>query len=125
MKKKYFDILFVEPCTNFFIRILAKLGIAQRVEYSGVIPDFVDLEGVRKLAKKYRYEVNINTLWDIPEEYIRTICKQKSKMESVLLTLIDIASSFGNLIKFGSFAIVHLQFNKKKYRHSFYKPNKG
>jgi len=124
MQKKYFDIFFVEPCTNFFIRFLAKLGLAQRVEYSGVHPDFIDLVRVGELAKKYKYKLHLNTIWDIPEEYIRRICKEGSWVESVLLIIIDLSSKVGNLLNWGSFAIVHLQINETRSGYRIYSPRK-
>lgn len=112
MKKKYENIFFVEPCTNFLIKFLAKLGLAQREEYSGLIPDFIDLEKLKKTVGRYGYHANIKTIWDIPEEYIRLICKKGSGIESALLKAIDLASAIGNLFNFGSFAIVHLHNEK-------------
>ena len=104
-------MLFVEPCTNLLIKILAKFGLAQRIEYSGVRPDFIDLGKVKKLATTYHYWADIKTIWDIPEEYIRLICKKGSGLESIFLKLIDAASAVGDLFNFGSFAVVSL--NKK------------
>lgn len=108
LKKKYDNIFLVEPCTNFLIKIMAKLGMAQREEYSGLIPDFIDLNKVKSLADKYEYEIKICTIWEVPEEYARKICKKGSFLESILLLIIDIASTIGGVFNFGSFAIVHL-----------------
>lgn len=109
LKRKYHDLLFVEPCTNFLIKIMARIGLAQREEYSGLIPDFIDLNKVKSLADKYGYEIKISTIWEVPEEYIRKICKKGSLLESILLLLIDFASMVGKVFNFGSFAIVHLR----------------
>lgn len=114
MKKKYENILFVEPCTNFLVKLLASLGLAQRTEYSGVKPDFLDLEKIEKRAKKWGYKIKINTLWDIPEEYIGKVSKRGSATEKFIQDVIDIFSIVTNLINFGSFAIVHLQLNDKQ-----------
>jgi len=109
MQKGYQNIFFVEPCTNFLVKIMVKLGLAQRAEYSGVIPDFVDLSKVKNLASKHKYSVSINTIWEIPEDYFRIICKKKSILQQILLCFIDIISRVGNLFQFGSFAIVSLK----------------
>lgn len=113
MRKGYYDIFFVEPCTNFFVKFLAKIGLAQRIEYSGVRPDFLDLNKIKEVAKKYNYKIYINTLWDIPEEYVRKICSKGSATEKVIQKFTDLFSQFTNLLNFGSFAIVHLAKNVK------------
>lgn len=108
MKKGYADIFFVEPCTNFLIKILARLGLAQRVEYSGVKPDFLDLSKIKRTARKLSYEVTIKTLWEIPEEYVRHVAKKGSASEKLIVSLIDLLSAIGNTFSFGSFAVAHL-----------------
>lgn len=108
MKKGYGDIFFVEPCTNFLIKILAKMGLAQRIEYSGVKPDFLDLSKIKRIAKKLKYEVTIKTLWEVPEEYVRYVAKKGSISEKLIVGLIDLASTVGNNFGFGSFAVAHL-----------------
>ncbi|KKQ95039.1 MAG: hypothetical protein UT21_C0009G0004 [Candidatus Woesebacteria bacterium GW2011_GWA1_39_11b] len=109
LQKKYKNIFFIEPCTNFIIKILAKYNLAQRVEYSGLKPDFLDIGILKKLSKKYEYKLKIRTLWDIPEDYIRIICKKDSLLQTILLKFIDIFSWTGNLFHFGSFAVVSLE----------------
>lgn len=111
MKKGYKDIFFVEPCTNLFIKFLAVIGLAQRIEYSGVRPDFLDLKEIKRVANKHNYKITINTLWDIPEEYVRKFCKKGSGIEKVIQKLTDIFSKVTNILKFGSFAVVHLYKN--------------
>ena len=109
LQRGYKNILFVEPTTNFVIKILARFNLAQRVEYSGIRPDFLDINRLKKLSKKYEYKLKIRTLWDIPEDFIRVICKKGSPLEPLLLKLIDLISKTGNLFQFGSFAIVSLE----------------
>jgi len=109
LQRGYKNILFVEPSTNFIIRILAKFGLAQREEYSGLIPDFLDIRKLKTLSNKYKYRLKIHTLWDIPEEYFRIICKKESLLQNILLRLIDLISQVGNIFQFGSFAIVSLE----------------
>lgn len=109
LQKGFKNILFVEPSTNFIIRILAIFGLAQREEYSGLKPDFLDIPKLRKLSKKYKYKLEIRTLWDIPEEYFRIVCKKESLLQNILLQLIDFISQIGNIFQFGSFAIVSLE----------------
>ncbi|OGM15580.1 hypothetical protein A2V56_00270 [Candidatus Woesebacteria bacterium RBG_19FT_COMBO_42_9] len=112
LKRKFKNILFVEPTTNFLIKILAKFNLAQRVEYSGLKPDFLDIDILKKLSKKYNYNLKIRTLWDIPEDYFRVICKRDSLLQTILLKFIDIFSQVGNVFQFGSFAVVSLEQSK-------------
>jgi DNA-directed RNA polymerase subunit RPC12/RpoP len=109
LQKRFKNIFFVEPSTNFMIKILAKFNLAQRVEYSGVKPDFLDIEKLKRLAKKYNYDLKIRTLWDVPEEYFRVICKKESLLQTILLGIIDLISTVGDKIQFGSFAVVALE----------------
>jgi uncharacterized protein YbaR (Trm112 family) len=111
LQKKYKHIIIVEPCTNFLIRILAKFGVAQREEYSGVIPDFLDIRTLRNLCKKNNYQVQVNTIWEIPEGYFRLIVKRGSILEKFILRLIMSMSVVTNIFGVGSFAIAYL--NKK------------
>lgn len=114
LQNKYKNILFVEPCTNFVIKILAKFNLAQRIEYSGLKPDFVDIKILKKLAKKYNYNLKIRTIWEIPEDFFKVICKKDSPWQTFLLKVIDSISSWGNNFQFGSFAIVSLERAKRK-----------
>jgi hypothetical protein len=109
LQKGYKNILFVEPSTNFLINILAKYGRAQRVEYSGLKPEFLNIGTLKKLSKKYNYALKIHTIWDIPEDYFRIICKNKSTLQSIILRFIDLISYVTNFFQFGSFAIVSLE----------------
>lgn len=110
LRRRYKNILFVEPTTNFVIKFLALFGLAQRVEYSGLKPEFLDIGILKKLARKHKYNLKIRTLWHIPEDYFRFICKKGSKLESPLLKLIDLFSQLGSIFQFGSFSVVSLEF---------------
>lgn len=113
LQRKFKNIFFVEPSTNFVIKILAKFNLAQRIEYSGVKPDFLDIGKLKRLAKKYKYNLKIRTLWDVPEEFFRVICKKESLLQTVLLGLIDLISKVGDKFQFGSFSVVSLERNSK------------
>lgn len=63
----YQNIFLVEPASNFFIRLLEKKGLSQRIEYSGCKPGRLDFKTVKVLVDKYNYELDINSLWSFPE----------------------------------------------------------
>lgn len=114
VKKNYKHILLVEPCTNFLVKILARMGLAERVEYSGLKPEFLDLKKFAKAVNQYDYKVRIKTMWEVPEDYFRVICKKEGLLQTFLVALIDLISAVGNLFKFGNFAIISLERKNDK-----------
>lgn len=109
LKKGYRDVLFVEPTTNALVKLLAKLGLAEREEYSGLKPKWLDLGKLNELTRKYGYKSSIITMWDIPEGYFRKFYKKEGIVQDIFLSFVDIISGITNLFKFGSFSIVHLR----------------
>lgn len=109
LERNYKHILFVEPSTNFLVRIMAKLGLAERVEYSGLKPEFLDLNKLKTVAEKYDYQISVDTIWEVPEDYFRIFCKKEGIVQNLLVGLIDLTTYVGNFFKFGNFAIVSLE----------------
>lgn len=107
--KNYHNILFVEPTSNFVIRYLARKGLAQREEYSGLKPKWLKLDELHKLCRKYGYESFVTTIWEIPEDYFRKFHKGEGIIQKIFLFAIDIISVITNILKFGSFSIVYLR----------------
>ncbi|NMD00697.1 MAG: hypothetical protein GYA62_13385 [Bacteroidales bacterium] len=114
LAKGYKDIIIVEPCTNFIIKILAKLGMAQKEEYSGMIPDFLDIKKLKEIASHRKYKLQIKTMWDIPENYIRLFSKEDGILEKIFMKLIYTFSLITNYFSIGSFAIVY--FKKSDFK---------
>lgn len=109
LKQKYNNILFVEPTNNIVIKWLAKKGLAQRIEYSGVKPGRLDNNILSELAKKYNYTIKCKTIIDIPIDYVHKFIKKDSTMEAFFCNFMLALSSILNLFKFGNFTIAHLQ----------------
>jgi hypothetical protein len=107
--KNYNNILFVEPSTNFIIQYLTKMGLAQREEYSGLKPKWLELKKLRKLCRRHGYEMFVTTMWEIPEEYFRKFYKKEGLIQAITLFLIDVISGITNLLKIGSFSICYLK----------------
>lgn len=105
----YKHIFFVEPADNFLIKWLARKGLAQRVEYSGVKPGRLDLKKLYSLCKVHGYKSSVTTTWHFPEDYFRKFCRSSGLVQSLFLLLIDAFSAATNLLKFGNVAICYLQ----------------
>ncbi len=107
--KNYNNILLVEPSTNFIVQFLSKMGLAQREEYSGLKPMWLELKKLRKLCRRYGYKMSVTTMWEIPEEYFRRFYKKEGSVQAIALLLIDAVSCITNIFKVGSFSIVYLK----------------
>jgi hypothetical protein len=53
------------------------MGLAQREEYSGLKPKWLELKKLRKLCRRHGYEMFVTTMWEIPEEYFRKFYKKE------------------------------------------------
>jgi hypothetical protein len=109
MAKGFRQVLLVEPCNNFLMRWLAKRGLAQRVEYSGVKPGRLDLNTLRSLCRTHGYTSSIVTTWHFPEDYFAKICKSDGIFQRVFLFLIDVWSAATRPFHFGNTAICYLK----------------
>lgn len=109
LTKNYNNIVLVEPSTNFIVFCLTKLGLAQREEYSGLIPKWLEIKKIRKICRRHGYKMNVTTMWEIPEVYMRKLCKKKGLIQSITISLIDAISVITNLFNVGSFSIIHLK----------------
>jgi hypothetical protein len=107
----YERIFLVEPCTNVLMRQLARRGLAQRVEYSGVEPDRFDLRRVRDLCARHGYTETISTLWEFPDDYYRRVTRGKggARGERAATAFIDGCSAVGRPFQFGNFAMCILR----------------
>lgn len=105
----YKHILFVEPTNNLIIKWLAKLNLAQRIEYSGLKPGRLEIKKVFKLCKLYEYESRIITLWECPEDYFKKINISSKHFQNYFLFFIDLLSTLTKPFKLGNMSIVHLR----------------
>jgi hypothetical protein len=105
----YKHIFFVEPTNNLLIKWLAKHGLAQRIEYSGVKPGRLNLNKLYSLCKEYGYKPLITTMWHFPEDYYRKYIGYSRLLQSLFLILIDLFSIITRPIRFGNESIVYLQ----------------
>ena len=108
----YADIFFVEPTTNWLIRALARRGVAQRIEYSGVDPDRLDIGRVRELARKYGYTTRIRTEWAIPIDYVAAAARKlhlpRRAVDRSVLAACGALGALGRPFHFGNFTVCAL-----------------
>jgi uncharacterized protein YbaR (Trm112 family) len=102
------DLVIVEPVTNLPLGFLARLGLVQRVEYSGTRPDWLFLPRVEALASDRGYKVVSRTWWEIPAYLSPVWLNNYPKLCCSFYHLVEKISVFTNLIRFGSMAAVHL-----------------
>jgi uncharacterized protein YbaR (Trm112 family) len=105
----YTNIFFVEPTGNWLVRALARLGLAQRVEYSGVKPGLLRLDRLRQLCREYGYQASITAVLEFPEDYFRKICPKDGAWQSFLLGCMDLMSLLLRPFNFGYMTIGHLR----------------
>ena len=74
----YDSICFVEPCSNWLMRIFARLGLAQHEEYSGLEPDRLDLKRLRRLCDRYGYRLEVRTMWELPVDYVERLSRNST-----------------------------------------------
>ena len=109
LRHGYRYIVLNEPANNWLIRRLARRGMAQRVEYSGVKPGRLELATVRALAQRYGYHMHTTTLWIVPGDYYRKLWGSSTVLQPLFLAAIRALSRLTNLIKFGNQAVVRLE----------------
>jgi hypothetical protein len=114
LKYGYQQIYFVEPSTNWVIESLAKRGLAQRIEYSGVDPDRLNIKLLKSLCRENGYRLDVHTLWEFPDDYFRRFLRKFLRRERSTIVergfhlLIDTISIVGRPFRFGNFAVCRL-----------------
>lgn len=108
----YRSVHLVEPTANWVIRLLARRGLAQRVEYSGVEPDRLSVRRVRSLARRYGYTRRITTSWELPVDYTAALARRtrlpRWLCDRIVLAVCDVATVLGRPFHFGNFSVVSL-----------------
>lgn len=105
----YNNIFLVEPTDNFLIHFLAKKGLAQRKEYSGVIPGRLDLKKLATLCRHHNYRLSVRTEWIFPGDYYRKMFPKGNAFQTIFFLLLDAFSMLTGLVKVGNQSVVHIQ----------------
>jgi hypothetical protein len=103
------ELVVVEPITNIPLGVLARFDLAQRVEYSGTRPDWLDLGRVKRLASARGYGIATQTWWEIPPYVMRPWLKEHADVSRNLCRFVDVVSRMTGMIRFGSQAAIHLR----------------
>jgi hypothetical protein len=109
IEEGYQNIFLVEPSNNILIKWLAKRGLAQRKEYSGVIPGRLELKTLRQYSKEYGYNLQIRTKWDFPVDYLEIIRRRIKIPELAVYWLFRAFSAITNIVKFGNITVAWLK----------------
>jgi hypothetical protein len=102
------DLILVEPVTNWFVEILARLGLAMRVEYSGVRPDWMSLRKIRRIALNRNYTMRSVTWWELPPWTYGTRLRSRSWLWRPMCFGVNLFSWLTHAFRFGSMAAVRL-----------------
>jgi hypothetical protein len=70
LDRNFDHLVIVEPVTNRLVDVLARLGLARKLEYSGLRPVWFDIGRVRRIARERDYELEIQTWWEIPRNQL-------------------------------------------------------
>jgi hypothetical protein len=113
LERSFDDVIVVEPVTNWLVELLARLGQAKRVEYSGVQPDWMRLPRIRELARERGLDVRIITWWELPLERLPKRLRRSRRALRVLFAVTAAASRVLGVVRLGSMAAVHLSRSRQ------------
>jgi uncharacterized protein YbaR (Trm112 family) len=104
----FLDLVIVEPVTNVFLGALARVGLVQRVEYSGTRPDWLHLRRIEAIAKGRGYSIRSRTWWEIPPYLMPRWLERRAALWRPMYGTVKAASVVTGAFRFGSMAAVWL-----------------
>jgi len=105
LKHSFTDLIIVEPTTNWLVEILAYFGLAKRKEYSGLIPSWMDLGQIEKIATQHNYNTQIYTWWEFPPGLARYF-DWNVYLANFMSHVVDFISVLTGYFKFGSMSAI-------------------
>ena len=106
LERNFEHLVVVEPVTNWLVEILARRGLARRVEYSGAEPQWLSLRRVRQLARELGYTVHVETWWEIPRDRLPRRLRKGQYAWRPLYALVEGVSRVLRPFRFGSMAAI-------------------
>jgi hypothetical protein len=106
LERNFEHLVVVEPVTNWFVELLARTGLARRVEYSGVEPQWLRLRRVREVARELGYAVRVETWWEIPRDRVPRRLRRSRYAWRPLYALAEAVSWVLRPFEFGSMVAI-------------------
>lgn len=106
LERNFDQLVIVEPITNWLVELLARAGLARRVEYSGIRPQWLDVCRMRRIARSHGCTMRIETWWELPRDAIPSRLRRSRHAWRLPLALIALWSRLTRPLYFGSMAAV-------------------
>ncbi|HUR86524.1 MAG TPA: hypothetical protein VMY78_14375 [Solirubrobacteraceae bacterium] len=107
--ERFDDLVLVEPLDNWFVSILARLGLARRIEYSGTRPRWLSVRRMRALARARGFEIRMETWWEIPRDVLPRRLRRSRVAWWPLYAAVEAVSYVLRPLCFGSMAAIRFQ----------------
>ena len=108
-KRAYSDIFMLESCDNVIMRFFARFGLSRRKEYSGIIPDRLNIRKMQAICRKHRYTLSLKTWWIFPRDYYYGLFGRIPGFENMFFFIMEILTTVTGLFKFGNVVTAHLK----------------
>lgn len=105
LKQSFERLVVVEPTTNWVVEILARFGLAKRVEYSGLDPSWMNLRRMRAVADRNGCRMKVKTWWEVPPGFARFFVSYP-RMGRIVSRMVDGISRVTNWVSLGSMSCV-------------------
>lgn len=104
---EHFDTLvLVEPITNRFVEVLARLGLARRMEYSGTRPQWLSVLRLKEIARGHGFVLRVETWWELPRDAVPKRVRRSRHGWRPLVALVEGVSRLTAPARFGSMGAI-------------------
>ncbi len=109
LARNFDSLVLVEPITNRLVDALAHLGLARRVEYSGIRPEWLDVGRLRQIARTHGYAMCIETWWEVPRNVLPRRVRAWGYVWRPLVAVVEVLSLATRPFRFGSMAAIRFE----------------
>lgn len=106
LEHNFDHLVLVEPLNNWLVDVLARLGLARRIEYSGTRPQWLDARRMRAIARAQGFEMRMETWWEIPRNVLPRRMRKSEVAWRPLFVAVEGVSWVLGRFGFGSMAAV-------------------